>query len=125
MVENIFKNLIFGTFSVLWIRIQWGPWIRIRIHNLDPDHRAPTHFPLPLRVAKTGKNHLNEEITSLLPTGIGERFSQSKSNLGHAVLLRQCELPLLIKVLNFFPLRSRFRRAKITHKHRKALDVLF
>jgi hypothetical protein len=46
-------------------------------------------------VAKTGKNHLNEEITtSLLPTGIGERFSQTISNLGHAALLRRCELPL-------------------------------
>jgi hypothetical protein len=20
-----------------WIQIQWGPWIRIRIHNPDPD----------------------------------------------------------------------------------------
>jgi hypothetical protein len=30
--------------------------------------------PLPLRVAKTGRNHLNEELTPLLPTGIGERF---------------------------------------------------
>jgi hypothetical protein len=32
------------------------------------------HLPLPLRVANTGRNHLNEELTSLLPTGIGERF---------------------------------------------------
>jgi hypothetical protein len=56
-------------------------------------HRAPTHPPLPLRVAK--KNPLNEEINPLLPTGIGERFSQTiVSNLGHAALLRQCELPL-------------------------------
>jgi hypothetical protein len=45
-------------------------------------------------VAKTGKNHLNEEITPLLPTGIGERFSQTISNLGNAALLRRCELPL-------------------------------
>jgi hypothetical protein len=29
---------------------------------------------LPLLVAKTGRNHLNEEFTPLLPTGIGERF---------------------------------------------------
>jgi hypothetical protein len=35
----------------------------LRVH-----HRAPTHSPLPLRVAKTCKNHLNEEITPLLPT---------------------------------------------------------
>jgi hypothetical protein len=32
------------------------------------------HLPLPLRIAKTGRNHLNEEFTPLLPTGIGERF---------------------------------------------------
>jgi hypothetical protein len=31
-------------------------------------------LPLPVRVAKTGRNHLNEEFTPLLPTGIGERF---------------------------------------------------
>ncbi len=49
--------------------------------------------PSPLRVAKTGKNHLNEEITPLFPTGIGERFSQTISNLGHAALLRRCKLP--------------------------------
>jgi hypothetical protein len=30
----------------------------------------------------------------LLPTGIGERCSQTISNLGHAALLRQCELTL-------------------------------
>ncbi len=57
-------------------------------------HRAPTPSPLPLRVAKTGKNKLDEEITPLLPTGIGERFSQTISNLGHAALLSRCELPL-------------------------------
>jgi hypothetical protein len=56
--------------------------------------------PLPLRVAKTGKNHLNEEIAPLLPAGIGERFSQTISNLGHAAILRWCELPLKTKVLN-------------------------
>jgi hypothetical protein len=37
-------------------------------------HRARIISPLPLRVAKTGRNHLNEELTPLLPTGIGERF---------------------------------------------------
>ncbi len=51
-------------------------------------------LPPPPRVAKTGKNHLNEEITPLLPTGIGERFSQTISTLGHAALLRRCEPPL-------------------------------
>ncbi len=37
-------------------------------------HRARIISPLPLRVAKTGRNHLNEEFTPLLPTVIGERF---------------------------------------------------
>ncbi len=40
--------------------------------------------PLPLHVAKTVRNHLNEEITPLLPTGIDERYCQAISNLGHA-----------------------------------------
>ncbi len=43
---------------------------------------------------KSGRNHPNEEFGPLLPTGIGERFSQAISNLGHAALLRRCELPL-------------------------------
>ncbi len=38
----------------------------------------------------------NEESTPLHPTGIGERYSQTISNLGHAALLRQDELPLYI-----------------------------
>ncbi len=41
---------------------------------LSTAHRARIPSPLPLRVAKTGRNHLNEEFTPLLPTGIGERF---------------------------------------------------
>jgi hypothetical protein len=63
-------------------------------NGISQTHRAPTHSPLPLRVVKTGKNHLNEEITPLLPTGIGERFRQTISNLGHAAPLRRCELSL-------------------------------
>jgi hypothetical protein len=46
---------------------------------------------------------LNEEIVPLLPTRIGEQYSQTisnLSNLGHASLLRLCELPLSTKVLN-------------------------
>jgi hypothetical protein len=41
-------------------------------------HRVPSHPPpLPLHVT-AGKNHLNpEEITPLISTGIGERFSQT------------------------------------------------
>ncbi len=55
---------------------------------------ATTHrVPIPTR-GKAGRNHLNEEITPLLPTGIGKQYSQTISNLGHAALLRRCELPL-------------------------------
>ncbi len=50
--------------------------------------------PLLQHVAAAGKNNLNEEITPLLPTGIGERYCQTISNLGHAELLRRCEIPL-------------------------------
>jgi hypothetical protein len=58
------------------------------------DHRMPTPSPLPLRVPKAGRNHLNEKIIPLLPTGIGERYSQTILNLGHAALLGRCELHL-------------------------------
>jgi len=44
------------------------------VHIKSSTHRARIISPLPLRVAKTGRNHLNEEFTPLLPTGIGERF---------------------------------------------------
>ncbi len=50
--------LVFTLFSVLLVA------------NTCPIHRAPTPSTPPLRMAKTGKNHLNEEITPLLPTGI-------------------------------------------------------
>ncbi len=41
---------------------------------LEVFHTARIPSPLPLHVAKTGRNNLNEEFTLLLPTGIGERF---------------------------------------------------
>ncbi len=41
--------------------------------------RSADHSSLPLRVATVGKNHLNEDITPLLPTGTGERCSQTIS----------------------------------------------
>ncbi len=52
--------------------------------------------PPPLREWRQVEiNHLNEEITSPpLPTRIGERYSQTISNLEHATLLRRCELLL-------------------------------
>jgi hypothetical protein len=42
---------------------------------------------------QAGRNHLSGEITPLLPIGIGEGYSQTFSNLGHAALWRRCELP--------------------------------
>ncbi len=68
--------------------------LAVFLRRLGFAHRVLTLSPLPLRVAKAGRNHLDEEITPLLTTGIGERYSQITSNLGHAALLRRCDLPL-------------------------------
>ena len=38
----------------------------------------------------------NSTLPLSSPLGIGERFSQTISNLGHAALLRRCELPHMI-----------------------------
>ncbi len=42
--DNLFRRSKFGTFwvlgAMLWIRIQSGLWIRIRIRNPDPDPRG-------------------------------------------------------------------------------------
>ncbi len=46
--------------------------------------QVPPPPPLSQGVAKAGRNHLNEEFKPLLPTGIGERYSQTISNFGHA-----------------------------------------
>jgi hypothetical protein len=53
-------------------------------------------YPTSSTRGKAGRNHLNEEITSLILTGKGEGYSQIQdiSNLGHAALSRRCELPL-------------------------------
>ncbi len=69
-----------------WLRpADWlGSWVHTQ--GADPP-------PLPLHVGTAGKNHLNELIT-LLATGIGKRYCQAMSNLGHAALLRRSELPL-------------------------------
>ncbi len=34
-------------------------------------------LPFPVHIAKTGRNNLNEEITSILHYGIGKRYSQT------------------------------------------------
>ncbi len=57
-------------------------------------HRVPFPTTPSTTQVKAGRNHLNEEITPVLPIVIGELFSQTISNLGHAALLRRCELPL-------------------------------
>jgi hypothetical protein len=44
------------------------------IPTMGLPHRPRIPSPPPLSVAKTGRNHLNEKFTPLLPTGIGERF---------------------------------------------------
>jgi hypothetical protein len=46
--------------------------VNTRAFSLRLSNRVPTPSPLRLRVAKTGKNHLNEETTPILHTGIGE-----------------------------------------------------
>jgi hypothetical protein len=57
-------------------------------------HSQGVDPPPPSTRGKAGRNHLNEDITPLLLSGIGERFRQTVSNLGHAALLRRCELTL-------------------------------
>jgi hypothetical protein len=55
----------------------------LTVRQIGQDHRMPTPPPSFTR-RKADRNHLNEEIIPLLPTGLGERFSQTISNLGHA-----------------------------------------
>ncbi len=45
-------------------------------------------LPTSSKRGKAGRNHLNEEITPLLPTAIGELFWPNRNNLGHAALQR-------------------------------------
>jgi hypothetical protein len=68
-----------------------SPLISVCVELQRPRHRVPTPPgppPPSLREAKARRNHLNEVSSSLIPTGIGERYSQTLSNLGHAALLR-------------------------------------
>jgi hypothetical protein len=68
--------------------------VAVQLPGTSIRHRVPNPTPPSSTQGKAGRNHLNEEITPLLPTGKGERFSRTISNLGHAALLRQCELAL-------------------------------
>jgi hypothetical protein len=88
-----------------WVKVSKGivPFSDRGVTGLEPmsytsvalpvSQGADSH-PLPSTRVKAGRNNLNEEITPLLPTGIGERYSQTISNLGHTALVRLCELPL-------------------------------
>ncbi len=58
-------------------------------------------LPPPLSAAKAGKKSFERIKTTLLPTGIGERYSLSISNLCQAEFLCRCELPLKTKILNW------------------------
>jgi hypothetical protein len=82
-----------GTRHLYWILT--GPSFAVCHPQLPRSpHRARIPSTLPLRVAKTGRNHLNEEFTPLLPTVIGARFEPNLINLGHAAPWRRCELTL-------------------------------
>jgi len=59
-------------------------WCYIKTSRIEPQGADPPS--LPLRVVKAGRNYLPEEITSLLPAGIGERYSQTKPNIEIAAL---------------------------------------
>jgi hypothetical protein len=56
-------------------------WLGYSLHLWrSPTGCRPPPTPLPLRVAKAGRNNLNNTITPLLlPTGIGELYSQTIS----------------------------------------------
>jgi hypothetical protein len=82
-------------------RVKGAYYVVGHTQGADPPPPPPL-LAIAIAIAMAGKNHLNEEITPLLPTGIGERYSQTISNLGHAGLLhRRCELPLETKTLNY------------------------
>ncbi len=94
-LKNVaFKNKYLGDDTLFWLLNCTPHSLQYTSLVLCLYHRVPTLLPLPIHVEKAGRNHLNEEITPLLPTGIGERCSQTISNLGHTALLRRCELPL-------------------------------
>ncbi len=78
-------SAFFWSFLPLWIHSGSGSKSGLNRNSGSP---PPTSTR-----GKTGRNQLNEEITPLLPTGIGQRFIQNISNLGHAALLRRYELP--------------------------------
>jgi hypothetical protein len=69
-IPNIYRNVCGRFVKRLWNVCSFTPLLFWHYYS-----------PLHLRVAKTGKNQLNEEVTPFLPTGIDERFSQTCSAL--------------------------------------------
>jgi hypothetical protein len=62
---------------------------------MNVPHRVLTPPPPPSGTKSGSSSYpFNEQNIPLLPTGVGERYSQTKSNLCQAALLRRCELPL-------------------------------
>jgi hypothetical protein len=67
-------------YSISWKRLSlfyapttiYSDNLAVFLRRLGFAHRVLTLSPLSLRVAKAGRNYLNEEITPLLPTGVGE-----------------------------------------------------
>ncbi len=73
-----------------------SPFFLIAVAQRRVPQGAGPRFETGSHIA-AGRNHLMEKIAPLLPTGIGERYCQTISNLGHAALLRRCELHLFRK----------------------------
>jgi hypothetical protein len=90
---QIFKYKYLGDDTLFWGSVLYPAQSTVHIFGSLPMPQGADLLPLPLHVAKEGRNHLKEEITPLLPTGIGDRYSQTISNLGNAALLRRCEVP--------------------------------
>ena len=67
---NIARRITFTSSNICHIVILAPPAVLVLWFGYRA-YRVPTPPP-PLRVSKAGKNHLNEEITTILPTRIGE-----------------------------------------------------
>jgi hypothetical protein len=70
--------------------------MRIRADSLSSqsaDPPPPGHPPLPPRPRRQVEIIERVKWPHLLPTGIGERYSQTILDLCQAALLRRCELP--------------------------------
>ncbi len=92
-VENSFliyrwRSQVEDSFLIYRWRSQLKYCFSIQMAFKGKRHRMPTPYPPFSTRGKAGRNHLNQEITPLLPTGVGEWFSQTISNLGHLAPMR-------------------------------------